>query len=155
MGVDWEGYGPFSHADSPDRYILLSLSQDRVVTNVSADYPGFYMSKVAYAEERFLQHLASLNSYEGEMTDLLPVWKDNTYMSYAVTILIRYHDMGKHDEGVRLARDVIKLRHFSNCERYQYARALIDETIADLEMQDRLIEEAIDDYNAGQRTIHW
>lgn len=117
MGVDWEGYGPFCHADSPDRYILLGLNEDETVVNVSTDYPGFYMRKVADAEERFLQQLTSLDSYEDEMTDLLPVWKDNAYMSYAVTLLIRYHDMGKHDEGIRLARLMIKRKHFSNHER--------------------------------------
>jgi hypothetical protein len=155
MGVNWEGYGPFSHADSPDRYILLAQNEDGTVKNVSADYPDYYLQDIASAKARFKQMLSSIKSSSHDFDELIPTWNDHTYMSYSVTLIIRYHDMGKHAEGVRLARQVVQPKCFSSRERYRYALGLIDETIADLKMQDELIKKAIDDYNSELYAKYW
>lgn len=155
MGVNWEGYGPFSHANSPDRYILLAQNVDGTVANISANHEDYYLKDINETSDYFKRQRASWVSYQREYRSFLPEIKDEAYMSYAVTLLIRYHDMGKHDEGIRLARQVIKPQYFSSRERYRYAIRLVNETIADLKMQDVLIKIAIDNYNSELSAKYW
>jgi hypothetical protein len=150
MDTDWEvGFEGFAHAGSPDRYILLSVEMEGTITNVSKENQNFYLEHLGSSNFAELLESASLGRPAKEPA------KDDYYLSAIIQILIDYHDMGYSDEGSRLARKLVKAYGYKYYFGGETANQLIDDTIAKLNAQDKLIQDEIDKYNAEISAASW
>ncbi len=139
----WQLWGDVCHAASPDRQLILSLDKDGVLVNVSSRFPEFYVNWLAL-QEKDLQRQVN-DGYARRFNDT----HNDYYIGYAITTLIYYHDMGKHDEGVERARELFASEYFESDEEYEAKQALIDAAVEKLAEQDAAIQASIDEYNAA------
>jgi hypothetical protein len=150
IATEWEvGFEGFAHAGSPDRYILLSVQMDGTITNVSKENQSFYLEHLGHSNLIELQESAVLGRPVKKPA------KDDYYLSEIIQLLIDYHDMGYSDEGVRLARRLVKAYGYEYYFGGETAYQLIDDTIAKLQVQDKLIQDVIDKHNAELSAAAW
>ncbi len=148
METNWEIDLPFYHYANPDRYVLLTKDIDGKLRNVSSVYQGFYMGMLGWEGYLEIQQSAALGKpvvkpAEGE--SLLPL---------IIQTLIYYYDMGYPDEGLRLARAAARAYDYKEYKG-QPVESIISETMARLKAQDKLIQDAIDKYNAEISAAAW
>lgn len=138
----WQCWGGVCHAASPDRALILNITRAGRLENASADFPSYYQTELEFMKKDLRQQVA--DGYARCFNDV----SNDYYIGYVITTLIYYHDMGKHDEGVKRSRELFAREYCANDDHYEAMQDLIDEAIEKLAEQDAEIQESIDEYNS-------
>jgi hypothetical protein len=148
MGTHWETDLPFYHFANPDRYILLADDDEGGLENVSSRYPDFYMEMLGRDGYLEIQQSAALGKPVNRPTE------DEDFLPLIIQTLIYFYDMGYPEEGIRLARSAAKAYGYKEYEG-KSVESIITEIVSRLNAQDKLIQDAIDKYNAEISAASW